>query len=69
MRLTNEFEMIEDWAGKLHGQVMRIAGLFHIVEHIDDRIYDVGDRIDDIKGDLRTGNAYIKGEVTTHRGY
>ena len=33
VRLTNEFEMIEDWAGKLHGQVMRIAGLFHIVEH------------------------------------
>ncbi len=32
-RLTNEFEEIEDWAGKLHGNTMRLAGLFHIIKH------------------------------------
>lgn len=28
-----EFEAIQDWTGKLPGAVLRIAGLFHIVEH------------------------------------
>lgn len=32
-RLTNEFEEFEDWAGKLHGNTMRIAGIFHIIKH------------------------------------
>ncbi len=35
-RLTNEFEEIEDWAGKLHGNIMRIAGLLHVVKHTFD---------------------------------
>ena len=28
-----EFESIQDWTGKLPGAVLRIAGLFHVVEH------------------------------------
>lgn len=28
-----EFELMADWAGKLHGAVMRLAGLLHLVEH------------------------------------
>lgn len=33
VRLTSEFEDIEDWAGKLHGNTMRIAGVFHLIKH------------------------------------
>lgn len=32
-RLVNELEIIEDWAGKLHGNTMRIAGILHVVKH------------------------------------
>lgn len=32
-RLTSEFEEIEDWAGKLHGNTMRIAGVLHVAKH------------------------------------
>lgn len=32
-RLMDELEPIEDWAGKLHGNTMRIAGILHIVKH------------------------------------
>lgn len=33
--LTDELESIEGWAGKLHGQTMRIAGVFHCCEHVE----------------------------------
>lgn len=32
-QLPEEFEEIEDWAGKLHGNTMRIAGLLHVIKH------------------------------------
>ena len=32
-QLNGELEEIEDWAGKLHGNTMRIAGIFHIVKY------------------------------------
>ena len=32
-QLTDELEEIEDWAGKLHGNTMRIAGIFHVIKH------------------------------------
>lgn len=32
-RLVSELEVIEDWAGKLHGNTMRIAGILHVVKH------------------------------------
>ncbi|EXG84088.1 bifunctional DNA primase/polymerase family protein [Clostridium sp. ASBs410] len=35
-RLVEEFEEIEDWAGKYHGQTMRIAGLLHTVYNMLD---------------------------------
>lgn len=35
-QLLNDLEMIEGWAGKLHGQTMRIAGILHCCEHIED---------------------------------
>lgn len=32
-RLTDDLEQIEEWAGKLHGNTMRIAAIFHIVKY------------------------------------
>lgn len=32
-QLTDELEEIEDWAGKLHGNTMRIAGILHVIKH------------------------------------
>lgn len=32
-QLTNELEEIEDWAGKMHGNTMRIASIFHVIKH------------------------------------
>lgn len=32
-QLVSELEEIEDWAGKLHGNTMRIAAILHIVKH------------------------------------
>jgi len=32
-RLKGDLESIGDWAGKLHGETMRIAGLLHVMEH------------------------------------
>lgn len=34
-KLSDELEIIEGWAGKLHGQTMRIAGIFHCCEYIE----------------------------------
>lgn len=31
--LITDREEIQDWAGKFHGCVLRIAGIFHVVEH------------------------------------
>ena len=32
-QLINELEEIEDWAGKLHGNTMRIAAILHVTKH------------------------------------
>ena len=32
-QLIDEYEEIEDWAGKYHGQTMRIAGILHCIKH------------------------------------
>lgn len=34
-QLKDELEEVEDWAGKLHGAILRIAGNLHIIENID----------------------------------
>ena len=31
--MAEDYEEIEDWAGKYHGQTMRIAGLLHVVKY------------------------------------
>lgn len=33
LRPSGEFEHLKDWAGKLPGAVLRVAGLFHCVTH------------------------------------
>lgn len=32
-KMAEDYEEIEDWAGKYHGQTMRIAGLIHVVKY------------------------------------
>ena len=32
-RLVDDLEPIEGWAGKLHGKVMRLAGIIHLCKH------------------------------------
>lgn len=33
-KLLDDYEEIEDWAGKFHGQTMRIAAILHCVKHL-----------------------------------
>lgn len=33
-KLLDDYEEIEDWAGKFHGQTMRIAGILHGIKHL-----------------------------------
>lgn len=35
IKLKTELEEIEEWAGKFHGTVLRIAGNIHLVENVD----------------------------------
>lgn len=37
-RLVGDLDFLRDWAGKLHGQISRIAGLLHIAENINEDI-------------------------------
>ena len=32
-KIPEDYEEIEDWVGKYHGQTMRIAGLLHVIKH------------------------------------
>lgn len=32
-KIADDYEEIEDWAGKYHGQTMRIAGLIHVIKY------------------------------------
>lgn len=36
VRLVDDLEPIEEWAGKFHGQVMRIAGILHCCKWLDE---------------------------------
>jgi len=35
VRFLDDLEPIEEWAGKFHGQIMRIAGILHCCKHLD----------------------------------
>lgn len=58
-RLTNELEEIEDWAGKLHGNTMRIAGILHVVKH---RIGSVNTLLEEstMKSAIEIGKYYLE---------
>ena len=58
-RLTNELEEIEDWAGKLHGNTMRIAGVLHVVKH---RIGSVNTLLEEstMKSAIEIGKYYLE---------
>lgn len=58
-QLIDECEMIEDWAGKLHGNTMRIAGILHVVKH---RINSVNVLLeeDTMKSAIEIGKYYLE---------
>jgi hypothetical protein len=45
-RFKNDLEMIADWASKLHGAILRIAGILHAAEHAHQkpREYEISER-------------------------
>lgn len=57
-RLTNELEEIEDWAGKLHGNTMRIAGILHVVKY---KVGSVNTLLEDstMKSAIEIGKYYL----------
>lgn len=58
-RLINEFEVIEDWAGKLHGNTMRIAGILHVVKHKCDSVKILLEE-DTMKSAIAIGKYYLE---------
>lgn len=64
-KLTNAFEEFEDWAGKLHGNTMRIAGIFHVIKH---RInaYNVTLEADTITAAVEIAKYYLEHAKTAY---
>ena len=59
-QLTNELEEIEDWAGKLHGNTMRIAGILHIVKHYKDGSVRHPVSADTMEAAIEIGKYYLE---------
>ena len=57
--LTNELEAIDGWAGKLHGQTMRIAGVFHCCEHVENA-YNVPVSGETMKNAIGMGRYFLE---------
>lgn len=58
-QLTNELEEIEDWAGKLHGNTMRIAGILHVIKNKVDS-GNVSLEEDTMKSAIEIGKYYLE---------
>ena len=58
-RLTDDLEQIEEWAGKLHGNTMRIADIFHIVKYKWDAV-NVPLETETLAGAIKVGQYYLE---------
>lgn len=58
-RLTDDLEQIEEWAGKLHGNTMRIAAIFHIVKYKWDAV-NVPLEAETLAGAIKVGQYYLE---------
>ncbi|MFQ7754147.1 MAG: YfjI family protein [Acutalibacteraceae bacterium] len=58
-RLVDDLEPIEDWAGKYHGQVMRIAGLLHVCD-FKDKAANFPLELETMKAAERIGEYFLK---------
>lgn len=57
--LTDELEAIDGWAGKLHGQTMRIAGVFHCCKHVENA-YNVPVSGETMKNAIGMGRYFLE---------
>ena len=55
----DDLEPIEDWAGKYHGQVMRIAGLLHVCD-FKDKAANFPLELETMKAAERIGKYFLK---------
>ena len=62
-RLTDDLEQIEEWAGKLHGNTMRIAAIFHIVKYGWDAV-NVPLEAETLAGAIKVGQYYLEHSMT-----
>lgn len=51
---------ITDWAGKLSGQIVRIAGLLHIYRHAFEKPWERKIALEDMEGAVKIAHALIK---------
>lgn len=66
-RLTDDLEQIEEWAGKLHGNTMRIAAIFHIVtENGELMASDLSERMAETKEDYMKKHEYNRNRISSN---
>lgn len=58
-QLNNELETIEDWAGKLHGNTMRIAAAFHVIKHMLNSV-NVPLSVETLRDAIKVGKYYLE---------
>lgn len=66
-RLVDDLEPIEDWAGKYHGQVMRIAGLLHVCD-FKDKAANFPLELETMKAAERIGEYFLKQAQAIYQG-
>lgn len=59
-RLIDDLENIADWASKLHGAILRIAGILHVAEHVDKRAWEYDISEETFNNALTIGKYFIE---------
>jgi hypothetical protein len=59
-RLIDDLEHISDWAGKLHGAIIRIAGVLHVAAHVGWRPWEHPISVEILENAITIGKYFIK---------
>lgn len=60
-RFLEDLENIKDWAGKLHGAILRIAGLLHVAENIHEpRVFEMDISVNTIRKSIKLGLYFLE---------